>query len=217
MPTLRERRGEGILLIFPCDIVQPFFTSIVPIHHRHFPEFIETENKVDDLRRQVQHKGAYKTERDGDDPHDDGIADQAEAGVASGAEDAGDGQRVHRLSDYIIGADKQHKIQIILRLRGQVEDTDDRPADEDDDEPGQDTDSERTPTEASRLLSCPVHLQLSHGLSEKHCARAAESIADNREQITDRSGDGGGCHHIGIHVPQYNRIGRKSKSPDTVV
>lgn len=198
---------RGILLVFPCYIVEPFFTFVIPPYHRYFPEFIQTEDEVDCFRRQVQDKGADKAERDGNYPHHDNIADQPETGVAAGAEDAGDGQRVHCLSDHIVGTDKQHKVQIILRLRGQVEDADDRPADKDDDKAGQYTDGKSAPAKAPCLPFCFVHLHLSHGFSEKHRTCAAKPVTDNGKQIADRSCYGRCRHHIGIHMPQNNGIG----------
>ncbi len=151
---------RGILLVFPCYIVEPFFAFVIPPYHRYFPEFIQTEDEVDCFRRQVQDKGADKAERDGNYPHHDNIADQPETGVAAGAEDAGDGQCVYCLSDHIVGTDKQHKVQIIPGQGRQIENTDNRLSEQNNDYCGQYTDGECTPAEAGCVRFRLVHTLL---------------------------------------------------------
>lgn len=105
----------GILLVLPRNIIEPLPTLIVAVCYRQFPAFIQTKDKINHFRRQVQYKCADKAKRNGDAPHDNRIANQSKVGIAAGAENACDGQSIHGLPNHIVGTDKQHEIQIILR------------------------------------------------------------------------------------------------------
>lgn len=165
----------------------------------------------------MQDESADKSQGNRDTPHYDNIADQPEAGVAAGAEDTGDSQRVHCLSDHIVGADKQHKVQIVLRQGRQVEDVDHGFSEKDNDQSSQYADSERATAEAGGVLSRLVHALFPQRFPEKHRAGAAYTEADDTDQVSDRGSDGGRRHHIGVHMPQNDGVGGEGKSPDTVV
>ena len=86
----------------PGDVLQPFVALIVFVNRGNFPKLVQAENKVDHKRRKMKNEGAEKAQRNRNAPHDDGVAQKAKAGVAAGAEDAGNHRGIDCLADYIV-------------------------------------------------------------------------------------------------------------------
>lgn len=113
-----------------CNILHPAILTIVPDFQRHLRELVQIQEEIYHRNRQMQDKGGDASHGHDDSPHIDRIADQSEPGIAAGAEYTADDGGTERFADQIVGADKQHEPQVILRLRAEraCESLDDRDA-----------------------------------------------------------------------------------------
>ena len=104
----------------PGDVVQPPAASVMADDPGPFDKFIGAEEKIHPHDRKPQEKGGQKSQRHCVSPHVDGIAEEAEAAVPSGPEDAGDQHGIDGDSHDIIGIDQEHVFQVMHGLRSQV-------------------------------------------------------------------------------------------------
>ena len=102
-----------------CNVFYPPVSSVVPDFHRHLRKFIQIQQKVHDGNREVQRESRDETDGHDDGPHIDGVAKQSEPGVTTGAEYTADHGSAKRLSNHIVRADKQHELQVFMRLRAE--------------------------------------------------------------------------------------------------
>ena len=99
---------------FSCDILCPFEGCIILKHPGPLYEFVGADKKVYPFDGELEDKGCKKAYGDRVYPHVNGVADKAEAGFASCAENAGYQHRIHRSACNIHRIDHKHELKIIF-------------------------------------------------------------------------------------------------------
>ena len=108
MPAKNFLRNDILRLvekILSRDILRPGAAAVVADDPGPFYEFIRAKQEIHPQHRQLQHKGNKKAEGHRITPHVDGIADQAETGIAACTEHTGNQRGIDGCAHDVIGID----------------------------------------------------------------------------------------------------------------
>lgn len=201
-----------------CNILHPAILTIVPDFQRHLRELVQIQEEIYHRNRQMQDKGGDASHGHDDSPHIDRIADQSEPGIAAGAEYTADDGGTERFADQIVGADKQHEPQVILRLRAEraCESLDDRDAGKQNHAGGRSGNERDNAQLVSRLL-CLRQIALPQLIADDDAGSSSDTQAQTGSQILRNLSDGIGSHRVSSQMPHDNGRHGKSAAPDDLI
>ena len=99
-------------LLIPGNVLDPLILLVMNIDGGDLDEFIEGQDRRDRDDRKLPHESREKAERHDHAPERDTVADHAELRISARREDAADNCRIQRVTDDIVGAQKEHPLKI---------------------------------------------------------------------------------------------------------
>lgn len=182
-----------------------------------FDKLIQAEHRIKGDGMQMPYKRADAAQRQYDAPHDDGVAQKTEFGVAAGAEYAADDRGVQRFSDTVIRAYIKHPIQIAPGRIVQIHQMEYQRLDEQNGGACQDAEQQRIQRDAVAGFFCEFPVAGAQVLPDQYGAAAGYAAAEDDGQVFDDGCDGVCRHHICAHMPDDGGRRGQAAAPNDVV